>query len=44
MLLLDVRSRLIKVSEISVGSLDASIVHPREVFKEAISATAASIT
>jgi len=42
-LLLDTRNRLIKVSEISIGSLDASIVHPREVFKEAISASAASV-
>jgi len=42
-LLLDTRNQLIKVSEISVGSLDASIVHPREVFKEAISASAASV-
>ena len=42
-LLLDTRSQLIKVSEISVGSLDTSIVHPREVFKEAISASAASL-
>ncbi len=42
-LLLDTRTRLIKVSEISVGSLDTSIVHPREVFKEAISASAASV-
>jgi DNA repair protein RadC len=42
-LLLDTRSRLIKMAEISVGSLDSSIVHPREVFKEAISATAASV-
>lgn len=42
-LLLDTRSQLIKVSEISIGSLDASIVHPREVFKEAISASAASV-
>ena len=41
-LLLDTRNQLIKVVEISVGSLDASIVHPREVFKEAISASAAS--
>jgi len=41
--LLDTRNRLIKVSEISVGSLDSSIVHPREVFKEAISASAASL-
>jgi len=42
-ILLDSRSRLIKVSEISVGSLDTSIVHPREAFKEAISASAASV-
>lgn len=42
-LLLDSRSRLIRSAEISVGSLDASIVHPREVFKEAVAASAASI-
>ena len=42
-LLLDTRNQMIKVSEISVGSLDTSIVHPREVFKEAISASAASV-
>jgi len=42
-ILLDTRSRLIKVSEISVGSLDASIVHPREAFREVISASAASV-
>ena len=42
-LLLDTRNQLIKVSQISIGSLDTSIVHPREVFKEAISASAASV-
>jgi len=42
-LMLDTRSRLIRVAEISIGSLDGTIVHPREVFKEAISATAASV-
>jgi len=42
-LLLDTRSQLIRVAEISVGSLDSSIVHPREVFKEAVSASAASV-
>jgi DNA repair protein RadC len=41
--LLDTRNQLIKVAEISIGSLDSSVVHPREVFKEAISATAASV-
>ena len=42
-ILLDTRNRLIRVAEVSVGSLDSSIVHPREVFKEAISASAASV-
>ncbi len=42
-LLLDTRNRLIKVAEISIGSLDSSIVHPREVFREAISASAAAV-
>jgi DNA repair protein RadC len=42
-ILLDTRSQLIKISEISIGSLDSSIVHPREVFKEALSASAASV-
>jgi len=42
-LLLDTRNKLIRMAEISIGSLDGSIVHPREVFKEAISASAASV-
>jgi len=42
-LLLNTRNQLIKAAEISIGSLDTSIVHPREVFKEAISASAASV-
>jgi DNA repair protein RadC len=42
-LLLDTRNRLLKVAKVSIGSLDTSIVHPREVFKEAISASAASV-
>jgi DNA repair protein RadC len=42
-LLLDTRGQLIRIAEVSVGSLDSSIVHPREVFKEAISASAASV-
>ncbi len=42
-LLLDTRGRLIKPAEISVGSLDSSIVHPREVFREAMAASAASV-
>jgi DNA repair protein RadC len=42
-LLLDTRGQLIRIAEVSIGSLDSSIVHPREVFKEAISASAASV-
>ena len=42
-LMLNTRNQLIGLSEISIGSLDTSIVHPREVFKEAISASAASV-
>jgi DNA repair protein RadC len=41
-ILLDTRNQIIKSVEISIGSLDTSIVHPREVFKEAIVASAAS--
>ncbi len=43
MLSLDSRNNLIKDTSISVGSLNASIVHPREVFKEAIQSSAAQI-
>ncbi|MBN2098793.1 MAG: DNA repair protein RadC [Dehalococcoidia bacterium] len=42
-LLLDTRNRLIRTATVSMGSLDSSIVHPREVFKEAIKASAASV-
>ncbi len=40
---LDTRNHLINVHTISIGSLDSSVVHPREVFKEAISSSAASV-
>jgi DNA repair protein RadC len=43
MLSLGVSNNLIKISNISIGSLNASIVHPREVFKEAIQSSAAQI-
>ena len=42
-LLLDNRHRLIRMSPIAVGSLSASLVHPRELFKEAIGACAAAV-
>jgi DNA repair protein RadC len=42
-LCLDTRNRLISCRPVSMGSLDTSIVHPREVFREAVSASAASV-
>jgi DNA repair protein RadC len=42
-ILLDTRNQIIKSTEISVGSLDSSIVHPRELFKEAIASSSASM-
>lgn len=42
-LLLDARRRLIRLSPVAVGSLSASLVHPRELFKEAIAASAAAV-
>jgi DNA repair protein RadC len=42
-LLLNTRHRLIRVEEISQGTLDTLLVHPREVFKSAIAANAAAI-
>jgi DNA repair protein RadC len=40
---LNQKNRVIGVSTVSIGSLTASIVHPREVFKVAILSNAASI-
>jgi DNA repair protein RadC len=42
-LLLDTKHRVLRASILSVGTLDASIVHPREVFREATSAGAAAL-
>jgi DNA repair protein RadC len=41
--LLDGRHRLIAVESVSVGTLTASLVHPREVFREAIRRAAAAM-
>lgn len=43
LILLDARHRILKVAPVSVGSLDMSVVHPREAFREAITAGAAAI-
>jgi len=42
-LLLNARRRLIRIEKISQGTLDSILVHPREVFKFAISANAAAV-
>jgi DNA repair protein RadC len=42
-LLLNTRRRLIRVEEISDGTIDTLLVHPREVFKAAIAANAAAV-
>lgn len=42
-LLLDARHQVLRVTLVSIGTLDASIVHPREVFREATVAGAAAI-
>lgn len=42
-LLLDSKNRVMKVLTVSIGILDSSLVHPREVFKDAILASAAAI-
>ena len=41
--LLDIRQKVLLVDVVSVGTLDASLVHPREVFVRAIRHYAASI-
>jgi len=42
-LLLNTRRRLIRVEEITNGTLDSLLVHPREVFRAAITANASAI-
>jgi DNA repair protein RadC len=42
-LYLDTRNRLIKKETISIGTLNASLVHPREVFHPAVECLAASV-
>ena len=41
--LLNAKNRVIKISDVSVGSLSASIVHPREIYLEAVKCPAAAI-
>jgi DNA repair protein RadC len=41
--MLDTKHRMIRIKILSIGSLDTTVVHPREVFREATSASAAAI-
>ena len=41
--MLDTRHRLIRAAVLSVGSLDATVVHPREVFRAAAAASSSAI-
>src|SRR5687768_16484182 len=41
--MLDTKHRVIRIKIVSVGSLDTTVVHPREVFREATSAAASAI-
>ena len=42
-LLLDTKHHVLRSTVLSVGTLDASIVHPREIFREAVAGGAAAI-
>jgi len=42
-ILLDTKNRIIRAETVTVGLLDASLIHPREVFRTAIRANSASV-
>lgn len=42
-LLLDTKNRVLAIKTVSIGDLSSSIVHPREVYKDAVLASAASL-
>lgn len=42
-MLLSTKNRVNAIQEVSVGSLNASVVHPREIFKAAILSNAAAL-
>ncbi len=42
-MLLDVRNRVLAMPTVSIGSLTASVAHPREIFREAIRYSAANL-
>ena len=42
-LLMNTKNQVLAIKTVSVGDLSSSIVHPREVFKDAVLASAASL-
>lgn len=42
-LLLDTKNRLMRVETVALGTLNASLVHPREIFRPAIQVAAAAV-
>ena len=43
LVMLDTKHRMLRVRIVSIGCLDSTVVHPREVFREAAAASAAAI-
>ena len=43
LVMLDTKHRMLRVRVVSIGCLDSTVVHPREVFREATAASAAAI-
>ncbi len=43
LLTLDVKNKITSINTVSIGSINTSIVHPREVFKTAILSNASSV-
>lgn len=43
MIILNTKNEVVKKTTVSIGNLSSSVVHPREVFKEAIKYSAASV-
>jgi DNA repair protein RadC len=43
LMILNTRNKILRIENISIGTLNASLVHPREVFKEAIKRSASSV-
>ena len=43
LVMLDTKHRVLRIKIVSMGSLDSTVVHPREVFREAAFASAAAI-